>query len=192
MVYITTFHGPENTLPHMARINLIEKLDDPEIAALVAKIRGARGGQLHVFYRALLHSPGLASGWFEFNNAVRFGTRLDDRVRELVIMRVAALTGCEYVWQVHEAQYAAAAGVTPQQVAALREGSRSSIFDARERALLAYVEAMTRDVAVPDDVFTEMSRHFGDRETVEVTVLVGAYNMQTRVLRALGIESWKP
>jgi len=187
----------------MDRVPLIDENATPEIAALSAKIRGARGGQLHVFYRALLHSPGLASGWFEFNNAVRFGTRLDARVRELVIMRVAAMTGCEYVWKVHEAQYAAAAGVTPQQVAALRsphtfqagttrEGSRSEVFDERERALLAYVEAMTRDVAVPEGVFTEMSRHFDDRETVEVTVLVGAYNMQTRVLRALGIESWNP
>ena len=174
------------------RVPLIDENATSEIAALSAKIRGARGGQLHVFYRALLHSPGLASGWFEFNNAVRFGTRLDARVREIVIMRVAALTGCEYVWKVHEAQYAAAAGVTPQQVAALREGSRSGVFDERERALLAYVEAMTRDVAVPDAVFAEMGRHFGDRETVEVTVLVGAYNMQTRVLRALGIEDWKP
>ena len=176
----------------MDRVPLIDENATPEIAALSAKIRGARGGQLHVFYRALLHSPGLASGWFEFNNAVRFGTRLDARVRELVIMRVAALTGCEYVWKVHEAQYAAAAGVTPQQVAALRDWKKSGVFDAREQALLAYVDAMTRDVAVPDAVFAEMSRQFGDRETVEVTVLVGAYNMQTRVLRALGIESWKP
>ncbi len=192
MVYITTSTARKTLFADMARVNLIEKLDDPETAALVARIRGARGGQLHVFYRALLHSPGLASGWFEFNNAVRFGTRLDDRSRELVIMRVAALTGCEYVWKVHEAQYAPGAGLTTQQVAALREGSWSGVFDAREQALLAYVDAMTRDVAVPDDVFAQVSRHFGDRETVEVTVLVGAYNMQTRVLRALGIETWNP
>jgi 4-carboxymuconolactone decarboxylase len=133
---------------------------------------------------------------------VRFQSGLDARVRELVIMRVAALTGCEYVWKVHEAQYALPAGLTPPQVAALsskhafqagtNEGDRREIFDARERALLAYVEAMTRDVAVPDGVFAEMKRHFDVRTTVEVTVLVGAYNMQTRVLRALGIEAWKP
>ncbi len=175
----------------MNRVPLIDENATPEIAALAAKIRGARGGQLHVFYRALLHSPGLASGWFEFNNSVRFQSGLDARVRELVIMRVAALTGCEYVWQVHEAQYAADAGLTPQEVAALRDWRKSTVFDAREQALLAYVDAMTRDVAVPDAVFEEMSRHFGDRMKVEVTVLVGAYNMQTRVLRALGIESWK-
>lgn len=184
----------------MARIPLVDENATPEIAALAGKIRGARGGQLHVFYRALLHSPDLAAAWFEFNNAVRFKASLDDRVRELVIMRVAALTGCEYVWSVHEAQYAAKAGVTPPEVAALRSphafqaGTNRDvpgIFDAREQALLAYVDAMTRDVAVPDQVFEAMSRHFSAREIAEVTVLVGAYNMQTRVLRALGIEAWK-
>jgi 4-carboxymuconolactone decarboxylase len=176
----------------MDRVPLIDENATPEIAALSAKIRGARGGQLHVFYRALLHSPGLAAGWFEFNNAVRFQSGLDARVRELVIMRVAALTGCEYVWKVHEAQYAAAAGLKPPEIAALRAPGKPGVFDAREQALLAYVDAMTREVAVSDGIFAEMSRHFGDRMTVEVTVLVGAYNMQTRVLRALGIESWKP
>lgn len=175
----------------MDRVPLIDENATAEIAALARKIRGARGGQLHVFYRALLHSPDLAGAWFEFNNAVRFRTTLDDRTRELVIMRVARLTGCEYVWKVHEAQYAIPAGLTPPEIAALREGSRSADFSAPERALLAWVEAMTRDVAVPDGVFVEMKRHFDDRTIVEVTVLVGAYNMQTRVLRALGIESWK-
>lgn len=176
----------------MARVPLIDENATPEIAALVKKIRGARGGQLHVFYRALLHSPDLASAWFDFNNAVRFKTSLDDRARELAIMRVAALTGCDYVWSVHEAQYAAAAGITRAQIDALRDRPERGIFDAREQALLAYVDAMTRDVAVPDDVFDEMSTHFSARQTAEVTVLVGAYNMQTRVLRALGIETWKP
>ena len=41
----------------MPRISLIDENATPEIAALSAKIRGARGGQLHVFYRALLHTP---------------------------------------------------------------------------------------------------------------------------------------
>ena len=171
----------------MARISLIDENATPGIAALVGKIRGARGGQLHVFYQALLHSPDLAAAWFEFNNAVRFHTTLGDRVRELIIMRVATLTGCEYVWKVHETKYAAAAGLTPQEVGALRDWRKSGAFDGREQALLAYVDAMTHDVAVPDAVFAELSRHFNARETAELTVLIGAYNMQTRVLRALDI-----
>lgn len=172
----------------MARIPLVDENASPDIAALVAKIRGARGGQLHEFYRALLHTPGLASAWFDFNNAVRFQTGLDDRVRELVIMRVAVLTGCDYVFSVHQALYAKPAGVAPEQVDALRDWRKSSLFTGRDTALLAYVDAMTRDVDVPDAAFEGMRRHFGDREVVEVTVLIAAYNMHTRFLKALGFE----
>ena len=174
------------------RVSPVDENATPEIAALAKKIRGARGGQLHIFYKALLHSPGLAAAWFEFNNAVRFATTLGDRTREIVIMRVAALTGCEYVWSVHEAQYAKPAGLDAREVTALRERGRAAGFEPREQALIAYVDAVTLTVAVPDDVFQAMGRHFSERETAEVTVLAGAYNMQTRVLRALGIESWKP
>ena len=172
----------------MARISLIDEHATPDIAALVAKIRGARGGQLHVFYQALLHTPALASAWFDFNNTVRFQTSLDDRLRELVIMRVAALTGCDYVWKVHETQYAAPAGVTPQQVEALRDWRKSGVYGGKESALLAYVDAMTRDVAVPDAIFDGMRKHFSEREILELTVLIGAYNMQTRLLMALDIR----
>jgi 4-carboxymuconolactone decarboxylase len=172
----------------MARISLIDENATPGIAALSAKIRGARGGTLHAFYRALMHAPGLASAWFDFNNAVRFQSGLEERVRELVIMRVAAQTGCDYVWKVHESKYAAPAGVTPLEVEALAQDVAPDIFGAREAALLAYVDAMTRDVAVPDEVFDRLRGHFSEREIVEITVLVAAYNMHTRVLMGFGIR----
>ena len=175
----------------MARISLIDENATPAIAALAGKIRGARGGRLHVFYQALLHTPALASAWFDFNNTVRFQTSLDDRLRELVIMRVAALTGCDYVWKVHETQYAAPAGVTPREVEALRDWSKSGVYGKKECALLAYVDAMTKDVAVADAVFKSMREHYSEREVVEITVLVAAYNMHTRVLKALDIDPEK-
>jgi AhpD family alkylhydroperoxidase len=171
----------------MARVSLIEESATPDFAALAARIRGARGGTLHDFYRALLHSPGLAAAWFEFNNAVRFQSGLDERTRELVIMRVAALTGCDYVWGVHEQRYAAPAGVAPGEIAALRIGGNPDAFPAKERALLAYVDAMTREVAVPDTVFGGLRAHYDERAIVELTVLVAAYNMHVRFLRALDI-----
>ena len=172
----------------MARLPLVDERSDADIAALVARIRGERGGRLHDFYRALLHSPGIAASWFDFNNAVRFQAELDDRVRELVIMRVAALTGCGYVFEVHKAQYAKPAGVTPDEVEALRGRGRPSLFGGRESALFAYVDAMTRDIEVSDSVFEGLRAHFSNRETVEVTVLIAAYNMHTRFLKALGFE----
>jgi alkylhydroperoxidase family enzyme len=172
----------------MARISLIDENATPAIAALAKKIRVARGGQLHVFYKALLHTPALASAWFDFNNAVRFQTGLGDRAREIVIMRVSALTGCDYVWSVHQSKYAGPAGLTPQEIEALRDWRKSGVYGEKERALLAYVDAMTQDVAVPDAVFNGMREHLSERAVVELTVLVAAYNMHTRVLRALDID----
>jgi len=172
----------------MARISLIDDMAAPESAAVVGKIRGARGGRLLNFYRALLHSPALASAWLDFNNAVRFQTALDDRLRELVIIRVAHLNGAGYVVDIHKARYAEPAGVTRSEVEALADWARASVFGPRECAMLAYVDAMTRDVTVPEAVFKTLREHYGERETVELTVLVAAYNMHTRVLRALDID----
>jgi len=172
----------------MARVTLIEEQARRELADVVAKIRGARGGRLLNFYRALLNSPPLASAWLEFNNAVRYQTGLDDCVRELVIMRVAVLNRADYVLEIHKSRYAEPAGVTPEQAEALADWRGSKLFGPRERALLAYVDAMTRDVEVPSAVFNGLREHLSEREAVEVTVLIAAYNMHTRVLKALDID----
>ena len=167
---------------------LIDEHAGPEVAEVVAKIRGARGGRLLNLYRALLHAPGLASAWLDFNNAVRHQTGLDDRVRELAIMRVAILNRANYVLNIHKSRYAEPAGVTRAQVAALAEWRKSKLFGSSDGALLAYVDAMTRDVNVPAAVFDGLREHFDERGTVELTVLIAAYNMHTRVLQALRID----
>jgi hypothetical protein len=61
----------------MARVPLIEEKEDPELSALIAKIKGARGGRLINIYRLMLHSPALANAWFGLNQAVRYGTEID-------------------------------------------------------------------------------------------------------------------
>jgi 4-carboxymuconolactone decarboxylase len=62
------------------------------------------------------------------------------------------------------------------------------LFSAPQRALLAYVDAMTRDIDVPDSVFAEVRNHYSERQTVDLTMLIGAYNMLSRVLKALQID----
>ena len=175
----------------MARVPLVDENATPEIAALSAKIRGARGGTLHAFYRALMHTPDLACAWFDFNNAVRFRTGLDDRTRELVIIRVAMLNGVEYVVNVHREQYAEPAGVSREAVDALANWRKSRLFSRRDRAVLRYTDAITRDVAVHNGVFARLQANLDTREIVEVTVLIAAYNMHTRLLMALDIRPEK-
>ena len=169
----------------MARISYPD-LDRPEIAPLAARIRAERGGKLLNLYRMLLHSPPVAEGWLAFLTAIRQKCNLPARVRELVIMRIAVLNAAEYEFQAH-LPFAREERVSEAQIEALRTGNLA-LFDERERAALAYAEAMTRTIRVPDDVFAAVRRHFAEREMVELTATIGAYNLVSRFLEALQVD----
>ena len=172
----------------MARVPLVEEKEHPELSELVAKIKGARAGRLINIYRLMLHSPALASAWFDLNQAVRYGTEIDGQCRELAVIRVAILNNVEYVIRAHGPAYALKEGLTPEQVAALSDWQPSNLFDEKQRALLAYTDAVTRDIDVPDAVFVDVRKHFSERQVVELTMLIGAYNMLTRFLKALKVD----
>jgi 4-carboxymuconolactone decarboxylase len=172
----------------MARVPLIEATDHPELAESIARIKGARGGRLINIYRLMLHSPALAGAWFDLNQAVRYGTEIDGRSRELAVIRVAILNDVEYVQRAHGPAYALKEGLTREQVEAIANWQGSNLFSEPQRALLAYTDAMTREVDVPDAIFAEVRRHFSERQTVELTMLIGAYNMLTRFLKALKVD----
>src|SRR5580700_7295079 len=162
----------------MARIPLIEEADHPELAEAIGRIKaGRRGGLLNV-YKLLLHSPAVAQTWFEHNNAVRWKTQLSGRLREIVIIRVANLNGIDYVLAQHVPGLALAEGLTVTECDALKDWRRTDLFDERERAALAYADAMTLTTSVPDDVFAALRQRYSDREIVELSVLIGTYIMQ--------------
>ncbi len=172
----------------MARVPLIDPDDHPELAELAGRIRGRRCGKFINVYRALLHSPPLAESWFEHINRVRWGTEIDGRLREIVIIRLGHLVASAYVLRQHVPKLAAGEGVTEQECDALADWRASDLFDGRERAALAYVDAMTLHLAVPDDVFEPLRAHFSNRRIVELTVMIGAYLSHSRVLQALEVD----
>jgi 4-carboxymuconolactone decarboxylase len=172
----------------MARVPLIEETEHPELAESIAKIKGARRGRLINIYRLMLHSPALANAWFDLNQAVRYGTEIDGQCRELAVIRVAISNNVEYVVRAHGPAYALKEGLTPAQVEALVDWGASNLFNDKQRALLAYVDAITREIDVPDPVFVEVRKYFSERQTVELTMLISAYNMLTRFLKALKVD----
>ena len=103
-------------------------------------------------------------------------------------MRVAALNGASYEADQH-VPYALKEGVSQAQLDALSTWEGSDLFDDRERAVLAYTDAMTRAVQVPDPVFAAVRAAFDDRMLVELTATVAAYNMVSRFLEALQVHT---
>ncbi|MDA1324679.1 MAG: carboxymuconolactone decarboxylase family protein [Proteobacteria bacterium] len=172
----------------MARVSYIDGTDDSEMAELVDKIRSGRRGSLINVYKLLLHSPPLAESWFDHLNQVRWGTQLSGRLREIVIIRIGYLNKVAYVLNQHVPKLAEAEGLSVAECDALVDWQDSDFFSADERAALAFADAMTRNVAVPDDVFDALRGFYDERRIVELAILIGTYNMQNRVLAALQID----
>ena len=172
----------------MARISYIEEKDRPELAGLVGKIKSKRRGLINI-YKLLLHSPALAMTWFDHISAARWETKIDGRLRELAIIRVAHVAKYEYALTQHVPSIALADGLTLAECDALADWRSSKLFNERDRALLAYADAMIASAHVPDDVFDNMRRHFDEREVVELTVLIGTYIMHNRVFTALRVDT---
>jgi AhpD family alkylhydroperoxidase len=170
----------------MARIPYAD-LTNPEAKPLVDRIVAERGGVLHL-YQMLLHSPPVASGWLNYLTAIRQQSSLPGGLRELVIMRIAILNGAPYEAEQH-APIALREGVTQVQLDDLEHWQQSKNYDATQRAVLAYTDAMTKEIHVSPEVFAVVKAVLTDRLLVELTATVGAYNMVSRFLEALQIHS---
>ncbi|MBB1600376.1 carboxymuconolactone decarboxylase family protein [Variovorax sp. UMC13] len=170
----------------MARIPYADT-DNEATRPLAQRIVAERGSILHL-YQMLLHSPPVAQGWLGYLTAIRQQSTLSGAVREMVIIRVAQINRAPYEADQH-IPIALKEGVPAEKLDALEHWADSPLFDATERAVLAYTDAMTRDVQVDDAVFASVAEAYAPQQLVELTATIAAYNMVSRFLEALQIHS---
>ena len=171
----------------MARLPFVDKeRAAPEVRELFQKMSD-RGVKIVNVYRVMANSPAAFPPFMRFGNAILQRVALDPKLRELTVLRVATLTGCQYEWQQHE-EVALEFGVTPAQVAGIANWEESAAFDQRERAVLRYVDAVTRDVAVDDETFAGVRQLCNDAELVELTLTIGFYGMLARFLVPMQVD----
>lgn len=141
----------------------------------------------------LLHSFPVTDGWNSFIGAIRTRTSLSTVVRELAICRVAMVNGALFEWEQH-APLLQEGGLSEEalQVVAdahanLSDAGAEKALTREQLAVLKYTDAMTKTVTVPDEVFEELKGCFDEREVVEITATVAAYNCVSRFLVALDV-----
>jgi alkylhydroperoxidase family enzyme len=126
-----------------------------------------------------------------FLGSIRSHTTLSASLRETAICRVAVLNKAWYEWDQHAPLLRAASGVSADDVDAVlstpARAADAKVVDERHSAVVAYTDAMTLDVAVPEDVFVRLRQCFEEREIVEITATVAAYNCVSRFLVALDV-----
>jgi len=178
----------------MSRIPYVP--DNPGAAGeseLVARIRARRGGRLLHLDRMLLNSPPFAYGWNTHLGAVRGELSVAPKLRELAICAVAVLNDADYEFE-HHAPELLRAGGTAAQVEALKALDSAigqpPVFDATEWAVVQLTVEMTRNIKVREATFARVQSQLGDaRQMVELVGVIATYNMVSRFLVALEVET---
>jgi len=171
----------------LARLPLLSEQDCSEHADLVATIKAERGGRFLNLYRMLMHSPPVAEGWLKLFTAIRQKSTLPGTLRELAILHVAVLNEAPYEFDAH-LPIGLKEGLGEAQTASLGDWRNARCYDARQRAVIEYTEAMTRNIRVPESVFQAVRASLDERQLVELTATVAGYNLVSRFLEAMQID----
>ena len=110
------------------------------------------------------------------------GCGLEHKLLHLIKMRASQINGCAYCLDMHSLE-ARASGETEQRLYTLDAWAETPFFTDRERAALAWTEAVTlvSQTHVPDDVYEETKKHFSEKEIVDLTLAVGMINLWNRL-----------
>jgi AhpD family alkylhydroperoxidase len=107
---------------------------------------------------------------------------LDHKLLELVKLRASQINGCAWCMDMHSKELRAA-GEDEQRLHLLGAWRECPFYSERERAALAWTEALTRltDGNVPDDVFALARAQFSEEELVKLTLAIVAINGANRI-----------
>jgi AhpD family alkylhydroperoxidase len=167
------------------RVALRKSDGDDALAALYTRIESATGG-VPKLYQALANAPGLLEGWIDFAWRLRNDAESDRSLRELAILRVAQLSGSDYVWRSHW-KLARRGGATEEQIAVLDSWATSDLFSDVERAVLQLTDELTSQVAVDDKTWVGFAEHVDDSQAVEIVLTISWYSCAARIAAGLGI-----
>lgn len=106
----------------------------------------------------------------------------DAKLRALIDLRVSQINGCAFCLDMH-ANEARHAGESQQRLDCLAGWHEAPFFTERERAALAWAEALTliSETHAPDEVYAEVKKHFPDKELVSLTAAIGMINLWNRL-----------
>jgi AhpD family alkylhydroperoxidase len=137
--------------------------------------------------------PGAAHAMLGMERYVR-ESGLESGLLELVRMRASQINGCAYCLDMHSKD-ARAAGETEQRLYVLDAWREAPFYTPRERAALAWTEAVTRvSDGVPDALFATVREQFSEKEIVDLTLAIVTINGWNRLAIALGADvgSYEP
>jgi 4-carboxymuconolactone decarboxylase len=158
----------------------LDELDEEQRRAIAPIVEYA-GGLVGPF-NATIRSPEVTARSFALGSTLLFGTVLPRRLVEMAVLVGARISGSQLEWHAHRIR-AREEGLADSICDALQAGRRPESMTDEEAALFDLVVALLRPGPVPDATFARARDAFGERGVVELTYLVGFYEMISLVLK---------
>jgi AhpD family alkylhydroperoxidase len=132
-------------------------------------------------------SPELFRKYIAFSNALKEGS-IEESIRDLVALRASQMNGCGFCVDMHVKE-ATLHGERPLRLHHLAVWRESTLFAPRERACLAWTEALTKlpDGGVPDELYERVRGQLSEKEISDLTFMVMSINGWNRV--SVGFKS---
>lgn len=169
----------------MARVRLNETADVAEDHRWIFERMEKRGGTLNIF-RALSHSPEAMRRFMKFGSYFLDEGKLDPKLRELAILRAGLLCRSPYEFSQH-VSFGRRVGLSDSQIRGIAAPS-VALFEPREMAVLSYAGELTSEARVSDAAYAAVAAFLNEEEIVELTLVIGFYNMVSRTLNALQVN----
>lgn len=135
------------------------------------------------------HHPGILRGYGMFEWETSRAHAVDEKLKDLAMIKAAALVGCEWCLDIGSA-IGAKSGISAEQLADLPRYRESDRFDETEKLVLDYAAAITATPSgVDDHLFAALRSRFDERQLVELTAAIAIENYRARFNWAFGIEA---
>ncbi len=171
----------------VSRLPALPDPSDPYLKDMFAKIR-TKGGEPLNIHLVQGFAPPLAKARLDMAYALRYEVTAPALLREMAILRTGQILRSDYELDQH-LPLARACGMTEAQIAALPDWRSSDLFDDRQRAVLAYTEAVDQHGGEVDDAtYAALAARFGPREIVELTITIVTYYGTAQLTKALQVR----
>ena len=137
-------------------------------------------------FNPLLLSPVLSRAFLHLQSVEKMATSLSERVRQVVILTVGAVWGCDYERYAHAAA-AREAGLSSQAIEALSAGRTSEDLNGDDDVARRFTLALTAEHRVNEALFEEARQTFKERGILDLIILAGCYDLVSSLLNAFEI-----
>ena len=172
----------------------MSRIDPPQNPGLLTRLtwrmaKRQAGGKLPEPIAVQGHNPRLMNGYGALELAFGGAKRAPKKLKTLMELKAGAIVGCEWCLD-FGSWLARGEGISEEQLRALPTFRDSDLFDADEKLVLEYAEAISRTpVEVSDELFARLRERFDEPQIVELTYAAAIENLRARFNWALDIGS---